>query len=361
MKVRTHCTKCGRNYRVDDRLLGRKANCKACGESFAIVADGDAPESPVLPKECADKDAPRSASGALLTQPQSPQRISEPNPVSEKVIYGLAGTAIVLFLLGNCFAYSHYWSLRKLAEKQIREFEQQSRSNSFLALNGSQRPSRDTIPKGVGIILQLSKELEIIGLLTWESDGTDDPVFVRVFRTTLDGFLTIAVYIGPITVFVSLLLIMLSVIAVLRRRSTRPRFFLPSCGIGLGVMLIVLSGVKYRSIRDRIDQDKKSVAVTSAWTFLQMELDENKRLPASIDEISGQELDIFDKLYYAGVETPDAVKKTPTERLLLAPRDCHNSNCLYLAVVMCPFNDGYTPCMRIMSGSKINDMISKAD
>ena len=352
MKVRTHCPKCGRNYRVDDRMVGRRANCKACGESFAIVADGDTPESQVLSKTCADKEATRPVTKASLAQPQSPQRISEPNPVSEKVIYIVAGIAIVLFLLGNCFAYSHYWSRRRIAKKQIGD------KGGFYDIPspGSQRPPLDTGSEGMGIMLILNKEFEMTGFWAWKSDG-----FIRVFSATLDGFLTVAVFILATTVLVSLLLIMLSLRAVLRLHGTRPTFYLSFFGIGLGVILIVLSGVKYRSIMNRINQDKKSVAVSSAWVFLQIELDANKRLPTSIDEISEQKRDLFDKLYYAGFETSDAVKKTPAEWMLLAPRDCHDSNCLYFAVVMCPFDGDYTPRVRIMPGSKINDMISKVN
>jgi hypothetical protein len=351
MKARTHCPKCGHNYRIDDRLLGRKAKCKACGVSFSLVANGDAPGLQVLSKTCADKHTARPATVASSDQSLPMQNITEPNPISEKFIYIVVGTAIMLFILGNCFAYHHYWSQNKIAKKTIKDMGGYDFSSP-----SSQRPSVNTGSESMGIISQYNEELKNIGFLAWNSNG-----FIRVFSATLDGSLSITVFILAVTAFVSLLLIIVSLIAILRRYGNRPTFYFKFFAIGLGITLIVLSGLKYRSIIYRINQDKKSVAVNSAWIFLKMESDDNKRLPTSIDDISEQVRYLFDKLYYAGFKVSDIVKKTQAEWMLLAPRDCHDSDYLYLAVVMQLINDNYTPCVRIMSGSKIIDMINKVE
>jgi len=298
-------------------------------------------ETPRLPETNKDKDVSRPATDVSRND-SPPQRFLEEEEEevandSRKIICCLAIAAVVLLLWANYASNSHFSKL----DKKYEDLGKVSQTES-------QAPLPQQAVTAAWKEVTSAQELRLFAI---DANG------LHVFELDYHERLIIALSIGAAAVLVSLLVIALALKTMLNRDCAKPTFYVALCSIGLGIAAIVCGGAKYWSISDQIDQNIKSSTVFSGWSILSNRSSDERALLAGIGDMAEYHRNIFDKLYFEGEMTPSGTEKADTERLVLAPRDCHDSNYPYLAVVSCPFQNGNVQCLRVLPGSKIIEMM----
>jgi hypothetical protein len=297
-----------------------------------------------LPNAYEDKDISQPASDGLRGNVLARQKMEEnaSNELEEGdsdciwIMCVLAAIAIVLLLIGNYVADSHFFKLtQKYEGLEITPVEQ------LKDLHPPQAVTAEVETDEGQTVLLLAQNTS--GLYAFECAYRDSLITAGIIKAT--------------AIFISLLLLALALRTMRRKGCEGPLFHVSCFGLLISLAIIIGAVAMYWSITKKINLNSQSAVVRR---FAEMIERKDGEIPISLDALSEQQADYFSKeIYYSGGQTPDAINKKPGEWILAAPRDCPDSGYLHLAIVMSPFKKGYAPCLRIMPGSEINEMISK--
>src|SRR5688500_7594742 len=81
MAIAFSCS-CGKSYRVDDALAGKKTRCPACNASLLVPMPAAEPDEPLPELEVIDEDGPATAYGLAAGQvvDEAPEVVEDDRP-----------------------------------------------------------------------------------------------------------------------------------------------------------------------------------------------------------------------------------------------------------------------------------------
>jgi len=358
MSIKSHCPNCGSCYRVPEDGLGRKARCNSCAVIFLVVADPRQPSESPCPAAGGDALLP-SASSVPVAAPANrppnaaiagvPSRTSKMlSPAASRSPWRQLTALIAMIALTVGLAMGSLWFAGTHEADVTRRLT--LRPTSVFSNPFAPRPPGD-LPKAA----DFTRFFDIQGR-TFDAGVRRENGDWYILVHSWFGRLRTGLYLGIGAAVAAFLACVGSILALRRvgRHATVAR--VAAIGVAVSVLMLALLSLRFWAISNRMRRDEKSLAVRLAWIVVDeyIETHHGKLPPDPLpNELTGVHGPLFAQVQY----TRDKAGQ-PSDWILLSPKDCRNTDDPYLAVVMCAYQQGHTPRLRLLSGAEICKLMS---